>query len=96
MFVQDIEALRKVATRSVVDMVTARDLDNTREVRTESKRNTVLQQVRLAVNTKVCELKRKIQSAAERRRELIRELRFKKRRANAPAVERDQSRDMAM
>jgi len=82
MFVQNIDALGKMPNRSVIDKVSARDL---------GKIDAGLERLRSAVQTKARQIRRRAAVAVQRRREMIRELRFKKRQAEARAAERKQS-----
>jgi hypothetical protein len=79
MFVQDVHVLRKAAQRSAIDKVWARDLQKALGQQAERKLEAVVNR----------------RQSVEQRREMIRELRFKKRRAEARAM-RHPSRGMSM
>ena len=92
MFVQDLDVLRKAAQRSTIEQVSARYLEQTVDRRLERKIEAVVEPVRSAVR----HFKRETMAAVERRREMIRELRLKKRQAKARAVERKRSQGVSM
>jgi hypothetical protein len=88
MFVQDASVLRRVANRSLIKNVTARDLE-TRKIVTFVERieEALAQAARLA---------KRLTAVAQRRHERIRELRFKKQRAKERAQWRAQNRAAEM
>jgi conjugative relaxase-like TrwC/TraI family protein len=88
MFVQDLNCLRRVANRSLIKDMTARDLE-TRKI------ETVLERVEEAVRQTVTVAK-KLVTAPKRRAERIRELRIKKRREKARSQSRGENRGAEM
>jgi hypothetical protein len=89
MFVQDIEVLRKTANRSIIDQVTARDLEAiARQNRIEQIVERAFEQGRRVAQ--------RVKSAVQRRHELISELRFKKQQAKARKIEQKGSRGPSM
>jgi ribosome maturation protein Sdo1 len=89
MFVQDIEVLRKTANRSIIDQVTARDLEAIgRQNRIEQMIERAFEQARSVAQ--------RVKSVVQRRHELIRELRFRKQQAKARKIERKRSRGPSM
>jgi conjugative relaxase-like TrwC/TraI family protein len=89
MFVQDIEVLRKTANRSIIDQVTARDLEAiARQNRIEQMIERAFEQARSVAQ--------RVKSVVQRRHELIRELRFRKQQAKARRIERKRSRGPSM
>jgi len=90
---EDVSILRKAANQSAIDKVSARDSG---EHRAERKMDVVVGRVRSAVETKARQIRRKVLAALERRREMIRELRLKKRRAEALAAERKRNWGMSI
>jgi hypothetical protein len=88
MFVGDINVLRRVANRSLIKDLTARDLE-TRKVATVIERieEALMQASRLA---------KKFGNAAHRRAERIREVRIKKRQEKARSQWREQNRAAGM
>ena len=89
MFVQDIEVLRKTANRSIIDQVTARDLEAiARQNRIEQIVERAFEQARRVAQ--------RVKSAVQRRRELVGELRFKKQQATARRIEQKRSRGSSM
>jgi hypothetical protein len=88
MFVQDLNCLRRVANRSLIKDMTARDLETL-------KIKTVLERVEEAVR-KTVTLAKKLVTAPQRRAERIRELRIKKHREKARSQWREENRDAEM
>src|SRR5258706_15329788 len=89
MFVQDIEVLRKAANRSIIDQVTARDLEAiARQNRIEQMVERAFEQAR--------RFAQRVTRAMRRRHELIRELRLGKRRIQTRRMARDQARGPEM
>ena len=88
MYVQDINVLRRVANRSLIKDITARDLE-TRNI------EAVLGRVEEAVRQAVA-LATKVLTAPQRRAERIRELRLKKRRQKAQSQARQENRGAQM
>ncbi len=80
MFVQDIEVLRRTANRSIIDQVTARDLEAV------ARRNRIEQIVERAFE-QARRIAQRVKSTAQRRHELISELRFKKQQGKARKIE---------
>jgi len=89
MFVQDIEVLRRTANRSIIDQVTARDLEAV------ARQNRIEQMVERAFE-QARRVAQRVKSAVQRRREMIRELRLKKRRAEALAAKRERNWSVSM
>jgi hypothetical protein len=88
MFVQNINVLRRVANRSLIKDLTARDLETRKIVRFAERIEQVLAQtVRFA---------KLMTKAAKREQERIRELYIKKRRGKAEAHAREQNRGTEM
>jgi hypothetical protein len=88
MYVQDINVLRRVANRSLIKDITARDLE-TRNI------ETVLGRLEEAVRQAVA-LATKVLTAPQWRVERIRELRIKKRREKARSQRRQENRGAEM
>jgi conjugative relaxase-like TrwC/TraI family protein len=88
MFVQDINVLRRVANRSLIKDLTARDLE-TRKVAT------VIERIEEAL-MEASRLAKKFGNAAHRRAERIREVRIKKRQEKARSQWREQNRAAGM
>jgi hypothetical protein len=88
MFVQDINVLRRVANRSLIKDLTARDLES-RKIATVVERieETMTQVVRLA---------KKVATAAQRRAERIRQVRTKMGRKKARSQLREENRGVQM
>jgi len=85
MFVQDIEVLRKTANRSIIDQVTARDLEPIAgENRIEQMVERAFEQAR--------RFAQRVTRAMRRRHELIRELRLGRRRIQTQRLAQDQKR----
>jgi hypothetical protein len=82
--VQDLNALRRVANRSLIKDMTAHDLETL-------KIETVLERVEEALRQAVT-LAKKLVTAPQRRAERIRELRIKKRREKTRSQRREQNR----
>ena len=76
MFVQDIELLRKTSNRSIIDQVTARDLE-------AIARQNRIEQVVVRAFEQARRVAQRVRSAVQRRHELIAELRFKRRQVKA-------------
>jgi len=89
MFVQDIEVLRRTANRSIIDQVTARDLEAV------ARRNRIEQIVERAF-AGARRFTRRVKSAVEQRRDLISELRFKKQQTKARKIEQKWSHGPSM
>jgi hypothetical protein len=89
MFVQDIEVLRKTANRSIIDRVTARDLEAL------ARLNKIGQIVERAFK-EARRVAQRINSAVQRRHELIGELRLGKRRIQTQRLAQDQKRGHIM
>jgi hypothetical protein len=89
MFVQDIEVLRRTANRSIIDQMTARDLEAV------ARRNRIDQIVERALE-QARRVAQRVRSAVQRRHELIGELRFKRRQVKARKIEQKQSRGPSM
>jgi conjugative relaxase-like TrwC/TraI family protein len=88
MFVQDINVLRRVANRSLIKDLTARDL--------ESRKNaTIVERIEEAVR-QAARVAKKLATAAQRRAERIRELQIKKRPQKARSQWREQNRTTGM
>ena len=81
---QDLNALRRVANRSLIKDMTAHDLETL-------KIETVLERVEEALRQAVT-LAKKLVTAPQRRAERIRELRIKKRREKTRSQRREQNR----
>jgi conjugative relaxase-like TrwC/TraI family protein len=88
MFVQDVDVLRRVANRSLVKDLTARDLE-TRKI------PMVVERIEEALR-QTARLATKFATAAQRRAERIREMRLKKQRENARSQRREQNRAAEM
>jgi hypothetical protein len=84
MFVQDLNELRRVANRSLIKDLTARDLES-RETAT------VVERIEEALR-QAARLAKRFGNAAHRRVERIRELRIKKRREKARSQRREENR----
>jgi conjugative relaxase-like TrwC/TraI family protein len=89
MFVQDIEVLRKTANRSIIDLMTARDLEAI------ARQNKIEQMVERAFG-QARRFAQRVTRAMRRRHELIRELRLGKRRIQTRRIGRDQARGPEM
>jgi hypothetical protein len=88
MFVQDINVLRRVANRSLIEDLTARDLES-------RKIATIVERIEEAVR-QAARVAKKLATAAQRRAERIRELQIKKRRQKARSQWREQNRTTGM
>jgi hypothetical protein len=88
MFVQDINVLRRVANRSLIKNLSARDLE-TRKIAT------VIERIEEAL-TQASRLAKKFGDAAHRRAERIREMRIKKQQEKARSQWREQNRAAGM
>jgi conjugative relaxase-like TrwC/TraI family protein len=88
MFVQDINVLRRVADRSLIKNLSARDLE-TRKIAT------VVERIEEAL-TQASRLAKKFGNAAHRRAERIRKMRIKKQQEKARAQRREQNRAAEM
>lgn len=88
MFVQNINVLRRVANRSLIKDLTARDLETRRIV-------TFMERIEEAL-THAARLAKRFTTAVQRRHERIRELRLKKQQTKARAQWREQSRAAGM
>jgi len=89
MFVREVEVLRRTANRSIIDQVTARDLEAiARQSRIEQMVERAFEQARRVAQ--------RVKSAVQRRHELIGELRFKKQQAKARKIEQKRSRGRSM
>jgi conjugative relaxase-like TrwC/TraI family protein len=84
MFVQDLNCLRRVANRSLIRDMTARDLE-TRKI------ETILERVEEAVRQAVT-IAKKLVNAPQKRAERIRELRIKNRREKTRSQRREENR----
>jgi hypothetical protein len=84
MFVQDLNELRRVANRSLIKDLTARDLES-------RKTATVIERMEEAL-MQATRLARRFGNAAHRRVERIREMRIKKRREKARSQRREETR----
>jgi hypothetical protein len=89
MFVQDIEVLRRTANRSIIDQVTARDLEAV------ARRNRIEQIVERAFD-QARRVAQRVKSTVQRRRELISELRFKKQQGKARKIEQKRGHGPSM
>ncbi len=89
MFVQDIEVLRRTANRSIIDQVTARDLEAV------ARRNRIEQIVERAFE-QARRIAQRVKSTAQRRHELISELRFKKQQGKARKIEQKRGHGPSM
>jgi conjugative relaxase-like TrwC/TraI family protein len=88
MFVQDVNVLRRVANRSLIKDLTARDLES-------RKIATIVERIEEAVR-QAARVAKKLATAAQRRAERIRELQIKKRRQKARSQWREQNRTTGM
>jgi conjugative relaxase-like TrwC/TraI family protein len=88
MFVQDINVLRRVANRSLIKDLTARDLES-------RKIATIVERIEEAVR-QAARVAKKLATAAQRRAERIRELQIKKRPQKARSQWREQNRTTGM
>jgi len=88
MFVQDLNCLRRVANRSLIRDMTARDLE-TRKI------ETILERVEEAVRQAVT-IAKKLVNAPQKRAERIRELRIKNRREKTRSQRREENRGAKM
>jgi hypothetical protein len=88
MFVQDINVLRRVANRSLIKNLSARDLE-TRKIAT------VIERIEEAL-TQASRLAKKFSNAAHERAERIREMRIKKQQEKARSQWREQNRAAGM
>jgi hypothetical protein len=84
MFVQDLNALRRVANRSLIKDLTARDLE-------WRKTATVVERIEEAL-MQAARLAKRFGNAAHRRVDRIREMRIKKRREKARSQRREETR----
>ena len=89
MFVQDIEVLRRTANRSIIDQVTARDLEAV------ARRNRIEQIVERAFE-QARRVAQRVKRVAQRRHELISELRFTKLQAKAQKIEQKRGHGPSM
>jgi hypothetical protein len=88
MFVQDVNVLRRVANRSLIKDLTARDLES-------RKIATIVERIEEAVR-QAARVAKKLATAAQRRAERIRELNIKKRPQKARSQWREQNRTTGM
>jgi hypothetical protein len=88
MFVQDINVLRRVANRSLIKDLTARDLES-------RKTATVVERIEEAL-MQAARLAKRFGKAAHRRVARIHEMRIKKRREKARSQCRDENRGAEM
>ena len=88
MFVQSVDVLREVAGRSIIDPMSARDLEGYERLR---RMNAFVERLR----EQASRLARRVKSAAEREGERILELMMLKNR-RARALARQQNRGMSM
>jgi hypothetical protein len=88
MFVQDVNVLRRVANRSLIKDLTARDLES-------RKIATIVERIEEAVR-QAARVAKKLATAAQRRAERICELQIKKRRQKARSQWREQNRTTGM
>jgi hypothetical protein len=89
MFVQDVEVLRKTANRSIIDPVTARDLEAV------APRNRIEQIVERAFE-QARRVAQRVKSSVQRRHELISELRFQKQQRKARQIEQKRDHGTSM
>jgi hypothetical protein len=91
MFVQDVDLLCKVSTRSAVKKVSAREL-----LKLETNIEQVMNYVRSAAETQFRKIRQGVSRAMARRRDLIFELRLRKRRAEELAMQRKRNWGMSI